>query len=160
MFLPSEIITVLAHFAPAFTQPSYQKVVVLLVGTIQARGRRTVTAALRAVGLQQDKQWAKYHHLLNRASWSGLRVSQLLLQLLVTTFVAMGATVELVIDETLERRWGRRNRQRSGSRIRTGWSFASARAGRCLSRESASSRWSTPSRARCADWTRPVRHPA
>jgi hypothetical protein len=107
MFLPSEIITVLAHFAPAFTQPSYQKVVVLLVGTILARGRRTVTAALRAVGLQQDKQWAKYHHLLNRASWSGLRVSQLLLQLLVTTFVAMGATVELVIDETLERRWGR-----------------------------------------------------
>jgi hypothetical protein len=45
MFLPTEIITVLAHFQPAFTQPSYQKVVVLLVGTLLARGRRTVTAA-------------------------------------------------------------------------------------------------------------------
>jgi len=108
MFLPPEIITVLAHFAPAFSQPSYRKAVVLVLGTILARGRRTVTAALRAVGLQQEPQWAKYHHLLNRASWSGLSVSQLLLQLLVTTFVAMGASVELVIDETLERRWGRK----------------------------------------------------
>lgn len=107
MFLPPEIITVLVHFAPAFTQPSYRKAVVLLLGTILARGRRTVTAALRAVGLQQDPQWAKYHHLLNRASWSGLTVSRLLLQLLVNTFVAIGATVDLVIDETLERRWGR-----------------------------------------------------
>lgn len=108
MFLPPEIITVLAHFAPAFTQPSYRKVVVLLVGTILARGRRTVTAALRAVGLQQEQQWAKYHHLLNRASWSGLQVSELLLQLLVTTLVVSGATVDLVTDETLERRWGRK----------------------------------------------------
>lgn len=108
MFLPSEIITVLAYFAPAFTQPSYRKVVVLLAGTILVRGRRTVTAALRAVGLQQDKRWAKYHHLLNRASWSGLGVSELLLRLLLSTFVASRATVDLVIDETLERRWGRK----------------------------------------------------
>ena len=108
MFLPTEIITVLAHFEPAFSQPSYQKAVVLLVGTILARGRRTVTAALRAVGLQQHKQWAKYHQLLNRASWSGLTVSRLLLQVLVQTFVAVTGTVDLVIDETLERRWGRK----------------------------------------------------
>jgi hypothetical protein len=108
MFLPPEIITVMTHFAPAFNQPSYRKAVVLVVGTILARGRRTITAALRAVGLQQHKQWAKYHHLLNRASWSGLMVSRLLLQLLVSTFVASGATVELVTDETLERRWGRK----------------------------------------------------
>lgn len=103
MFLSAEIITVIAHFQPAFTQPSYQKVVVLLVGTLLTRGRRTVTAALRAVGLQKHKQWAKYHHLLNRARWSGLLVSQILLQVLVATFVALSATVDLVVDETLER---------------------------------------------------------
>jgi hypothetical protein len=112
MFLPPQIINVLAHFKPAFTQPSYRKGAVLVAGTILARGRRTVTAALRSVGLQQHKQWAKYHHLLNRASWSGLTVSELLLQLLVTTFVTAGATVDLIADETLERRWGRRIRKR------------------------------------------------
>lgn len=107
MFLPPEIITLFAHFQPVFTRPSYAKVVVLLVGTLLARGRRTVTAALRAVGYQQHKQWAKYHHLLNRASWSSLTLSHLLLQLLVTTFVATTEAIDLVIDETLERRWGR-----------------------------------------------------
>jgi hypothetical protein len=106
MFLPAEIIPIFAHFAPAFTAPTYQKGVVLVVGTLLAKGRRTVTAALRAVGLAQEKQWAKYHQVRNRASWSGLGVSGLLLELIVATFVTVGATIDLVIDETLERRWG------------------------------------------------------
>ncbi len=112
MFLPAEIIPVLAHFAPAFTQPTYQKVVVLVVGTLLTKGRRTVTAALRTIGLGQAPGWAQYHHVLNRASWSGLQVSQLLLGLLVTTFVAMGEGVTIAVDETLERRWGPQIRQR------------------------------------------------
>jgi hypothetical protein len=62
--------------------------------------------------------WAKYHHLLNRASWSGLLVSQILLQVLVATFVALSATVDLVVDETLERRWGRHIRKRGHWRDR------------------------------------------
>ena len=35
-------------------------------------------------------------------------MSRLLLQLLVSTFVEAGGTVRIVIDETLERRWGRK----------------------------------------------------
>lgn len=112
MFLPAEIITVIAHFAPAFSPATYQKVLVLLVGTILAKGRRTVTAALRAVGLQNEKGWSKYHHVLNRASWSARQVSELLLQLLVVTFVASGAAIDISVDETLERRWGAQIRKR------------------------------------------------
>jgi hypothetical protein len=77
MFLPAEIIAVLAHFAPAFSEPTYQQGVVLVVGTLLAKGRRTVTAALRAVGLQDEPGWSKDHQVLNRASWSGLVVSRL-----------------------------------------------------------------------------------
>jgi hypothetical protein len=106
MFLPQEIITILNHFEPAFTRPTYQKAMVLVVGTILARGRRTVTAVLRQMGLQQDKNWAKYHHVLNRAKWSSLQVAHMLLNLLVRFFVTVDAPVEMVIDETLERRWG------------------------------------------------------
>jgi len=71
MFLPAEIIPVLAHFAPVFTAPTYQKALVLVVGTILAKGRRTVTSALRAVGHTQTADWAKYHHVLKIAP-SGL----------------------------------------------------------------------------------------
>lgn len=106
MFLPEEIITVFNHFRPAFSQPTYQKAIVLVIGTILARGQRTVSAALRQMGLHQDKNWAKYHHVLNRAKWSGIEVAQILLKLLVRHFVAADEAVEVIIDETLERRWG------------------------------------------------------
>lgn len=112
MFLPAEIIQVLAHFAPAFTQPTYRKALVLVIGTILAKGRRTVTSALRAMGKEQEADWSQYHQVLNRAKWSGLEVSQLLLQLIVSTFVSAGTTVTIAVDETLERRWGPQIRKR------------------------------------------------
>ena len=109
MFLPPAIITVLTPFRPAFTRPTYHKVLVLLVGTLLTRGRHTVAAALRQMNLHHKADWAKYHHVLNRSNWSALQVSRILLKLLVTTFVSAGGTADIVIDETLERRWGRRN---------------------------------------------------
>ena len=108
MSLPSPIITVLAHFQPLFTAPTWKKVVTLLIGTFLARGRRTVTAALRQMGHQMDGQFSLFHQVLNRARWSSLEVSRHLLQVLVSTFVTAGGSVEIVIDETLERRWGRK----------------------------------------------------
>jgi len=108
MFLPPAIITVLAHVQPAFTRPTYRKVLVLLVGTLLTRGRHTVATALRQMDLHHTTGWATYHHVLNRSTWSGLTVSRILLKLLVSTFVTSGGTVHIVIDETLERRWGRK----------------------------------------------------
>ena len=104
--LPHSFATLLAPFRCAFTRPTWQKVLVLLEGTLLASGRRTVTAALRTMGLQQTKHFNGFHHVLSRARWSSLRLSRLLLVLLVRTFVPQGATIEIVVDETLERRWG------------------------------------------------------
>src|ERR1700736_4703102 len=55
---------------------------------------------------------ARFVPLLNRARWSPLAVSRQLLQLIRETFVPAGGTLELVIDETLERRWGSQIRKR------------------------------------------------
>ena len=108
MSLPSPIIAVLAHFEPLFTAPTWKKVMTLLVGTLLARGRRTVTAALRQMGQEMNAQFSVFHHVLNRARWSPLEMSRRLLQVHVGTFVRTGGTVEIVMDETLERRWGRK----------------------------------------------------
>lgn len=107
MSLPKPIIAVLAHFQPLFTTPTWKKVVTLLIGTLLARGRRTVTAALRQTGHQMDGHFSLFHQVLNRARWSSLHVSRQLLRVLVNSFVKAGGSVEIVIDETLERRWGR-----------------------------------------------------
>jgi hypothetical protein len=84
----------------------------LLTGTLLAQGRRTVAAALRASGNEQAPNWSSFHQVLNRARWSPLAVSRQLLVLIVETFVPAGASVDLVIDETLERRWGGKIRKR------------------------------------------------
>jgi hypothetical protein len=106
MFLPPAILTVLSYFQPAFSKPTFNKAVLLVVGTLLARGRRTVTVALRYLGLQHSSNFNKYHHVLSRNRWSSFKISQLLLKLLVATFIPKGAPLEIVIDETLERRWG------------------------------------------------------
>jgi DDE superfamily endonuclease len=95
-----------APFRSAFMRPTWQKVVLLVEGTLLTRGPRTVTAALRAVGLQGERHFNLFHHVLSRARWSPLLISRLLLLLLIRTFVPPGGAIEMVIDETVERRWG------------------------------------------------------
>ena len=112
MFLPAEIISVVSHFAPAFQRATYRKGVELMIGAILAPGKRTVTSALRMLGKEQAGNWSKYHQVLNRAKWSGLAVSQILLRLIVATFVAAQGVITIAIDETLERRWGPQIRKR------------------------------------------------
>lgn len=106
MPLPDPIREVLAVFQPLFTAPTWRKLMILLTGTLLARGRRTVAAALRASGNAQAGDWSLLHQVLNRARWSPWALSHQLLLLIVETFVPAGASVDLVIDETLERRWG------------------------------------------------------
>lgn len=106
MPLPDPIIEVLTVFRPLFTAPTWRKLMTLLTGTLLAHGRRTVAAALRASGNDQVTNWSSFHQVLNRARWSPLAVSRQLFLLIVATFVPEGACVDLVIDETLERRWG------------------------------------------------------
>ena len=108
MFLPKTIISVLAYFQSAFTAPTFYKAIGLVVGTLLARGRRTVAVALRYLGLAHYSNFNKYHQVLSQAKWSGLKVSKLRLQLLVATFGDSTGPLDLVIDQTLQRRWGRK----------------------------------------------------
>jgi hypothetical protein len=81
---------------------------VLLAGTILAPGKRTVGAALRIMGLGQIEQYQRYHRVLNRAVWSSREASRVLLGLLVKAFLSEGEPLVIGLDETLERRWGKK----------------------------------------------------
>ena len=116
MPLPDPIIEVLAVFRPLFTAPTWRKLMTLLTGTLLAQGRRTVAAALRSTGNGMAGNWSSFHQVLNRARWSPLAVSRQLFLLIVETFVPAGVCVDLVIDETLERRWGAKISKRGHDR--------------------------------------------
>ena len=98
----------LTPFAAAFTAPTFRHALVLVTGALLASGRRTVAAALRAVGLGAERRFTTSHRVLNRGVWSALLLSRLLLDLLVRTFLAPDAPLEVVVDGTLERRRGRK----------------------------------------------------
>src|SRR5437588_5598804 len=96
---------ILTAFAPVFSRPVWHHVQVLLVGAILAPGARMVTSVLRVLDLDHLASFQTYHRVLNRAVWSSLAVSRILLGLLVLTFAADGPLV-IGIDETIERRRG------------------------------------------------------
>src|SRR5260221_1024370 len=108
LILPTEIMALLKMFAPVFSERVFEWVKVLVVGAILSPHKRTISAALRVVGLSDEAQFQNYHRVLSRAKWNGLEVSQILLGLLVMAFVGLGGTVVLGADETLERRNGNR----------------------------------------------------
>jgi hypothetical protein len=104
--LPVEIIAVLQPFAPAFSGRVWERAKVLLVGAILAPGARTVTAALRVMGLGHERHFQNYHRVLNRDRWSSRALSRVLLGLLLRAFVPADAPVVVGIDEHIERRRG------------------------------------------------------
>ena len=74
--LPDSIVPILQPFSTLFQRRTWMKVQVLLVGVILAPRKRAITSALRVMGLDDYDGFAKYHHVLNRAVWSSLRLSE------------------------------------------------------------------------------------
>ena len=104
--LPDAILPVLHPFATLFRSPTWLKAQILLVGAILAPGQRTVAAALRVMGLSDDRNYARYHQVLNRAVWSPRQAAGILLVLLLQHLDQGDGPLIFGIDETLERRRG------------------------------------------------------
>ena len=103
--MPGCIVQILSPFAMLFSGSVWSRVCVLVTGAILTPGRRTVSNALRATGLDQVKGFGNYHRVLNRARWSARQAARVLLSLLIRSFCPTGAVVT-GIDETIERRRG------------------------------------------------------
>lgn len=111
--LPQEIMIVFTPFMQIFSRRIWDWVQVLTVGAILAPGKRTVSSVLHVMGLKDEKQYQNYHRVLNRARWSALEVSRVLLAMLLAAFVAANEPIILGGDETMERRWGPKIRAKS-----------------------------------------------
>jgi hypothetical protein len=104
--LPPAILSFLLPFSILFSKPVWNNALVLLLGAILAKGKRTVTSALRYMGLKNETNFPKYHWVLSHAKWSSLNAAKILLGLLVK--LIPDKMITLIIDETLERRKGKR----------------------------------------------------
>jgi hypothetical protein len=95
----------LSAYRDCFTAPVWRHVLVLVAGAVLAPGKRTVSQALRVMGLAANPGFARYHEVLSRARWSGRVVARKLLGQVLEAFLPAGEVV-IGIDDTIERRWG------------------------------------------------------
>ena len=58
-------------FRGGFSAPVWSRVLVLVTGAVLAPGKRTVSQALRVMGLAARSGFSRYHEVLNRARWNG-----------------------------------------------------------------------------------------
>src|SRR3982751_6664056 len=105
--LPSDFAPLLLAFAPLFRARVWERAQLLLLGAILAPGKRTICSVLRVVGLGFETHFQNYHRVLNRARWSSRTASRILLGLLVQAFAPSGPIL-VGLDDTIERRWGRK----------------------------------------------------
>ena len=99
--LPNGILPVLNPLATLFRTPAWRKARILLVGAVLAPGQRTVAEALRVMGLSGDRNYARYHHVLNRAAWPPLQKAHILLNLLIQLLDQGDGPLVFGIDETV-----------------------------------------------------------
>jgi DDE superfamily endonuclease len=103
--LQAEYNTMLGAFARLFSQRLWEHAKILFMGAILCSAERTVTAVLRVMGLSGEKHFQNYHRVLNRAVWSSLEASRILLDMLINTFARRGPVI-LGLDDTIEGRRG------------------------------------------------------
>ena len=106
-FLPAVIVSLFSNFAHVFTKPTWQHAQTLLVGAIICNGKRTVSSALRVMGLSHEQRFEKYHRVLSKAKWNEFRLTRILLGLLIG-LLPSGTPILIAMDETLERRSGKK----------------------------------------------------
>jgi len=125
--LPKWFTGVLEGFAPLFSARIWPQIQLLVVGALLSPGDRTVTAALRVLGLADDTRFGTFHRLLSRARWSSPQASRVLLDLLLAAYVPSG---RLRNSETPPR--GHRKKERSNG---VGVSIPVDRSSLCLAPE-------------------------
>lgn len=102
---PPVLTTWLSVFRPCFTAPVWNRVLVLVAGAVLAPGKRTVTQALRVMGLAGAPDFRRYHEVLSKARWDTRDMARRLLLHLVDRLAPEGEVV-IGVDDTIERRWG------------------------------------------------------
>jgi hypothetical protein len=101
MILPAEAAPLLAALTPAFTQPTAQRFVTLLVAALLTTGRHTVANLLRTLGPLAPGHRTTYQRVLSRAPWSAVTVGCALAGFTLRQLLPEGPVV-VVGDDTVD----------------------------------------------------------
>jgi DDE superfamily endonuclease len=97
-----------AALAPLFTAPSFRTFTALACGFLAQSGKRTVCGMLTGAGLSRLWPHDRAHYFFSRARWNPDDLGIAAARLVVALLVPGGGPVEVLIDDTLFRRRGKR----------------------------------------------------
>jgi hypothetical protein len=106
--VPASLATLLAAFAPLFTAPSYRTFCGLACGFLAQPGKRTVCGMLAGAGLSRLWSHDRAHYFFARARWKPGELGLCAARMVVSLLVPGGQPVEVVVDDTLFKRRGKR----------------------------------------------------
>lgn len=99
------ILTLFNEFSKELTKPTYDNLCVLFRGAILSNGPRTTTECLRNAWPWATKHFSSYENALSRSKMNERKMARILFDM-VLRLVPKGTVIELVVDETLVRRYG------------------------------------------------------
>ena len=105
--LPSVAEPLLLSFSIAFTEPTFHRSLVPLVGAILAKGRRTITNLLWNVGDLAVGDPTDYHRVFSRAPWSLGKLGRAL-AIAVIELAAPDDWIRVVVDCTVAEHKGKK----------------------------------------------------
>jgi hypothetical protein len=106
--VPASLMTLLAMFSPLFTAPSFRTFTGLACGFLAQSGKRTVCGMLTGAGLSRAWPHDRAHYFFSRARWSPDDLGMCVAKLVIELLVGDGEPVEVLIDDTLFRRRGKK----------------------------------------------------
>jgi hypothetical protein len=104
--LPKSAEPFFSRFSVAFSEPTFQRFVVLAVGAILAMGRRTITAILATVRTLAPGHPSSYHRVFSRSPWSPWKLGKVLAAL-VLELIPADQWVVLSGDDTVAQHKGK-----------------------------------------------------
>lgn len=104
-------IAILDAFRGQFRAGVFKRLSILAIGAILCPKLRTVSRCLRVMGLGQTSNYSSYYYALNRAKWSCIALSRVLLYLMLKLLNTSGV-LQFTLDDSLVRRYGKRIRMK------------------------------------------------
>ena len=106
--VPASLMTLLAVFSSLFTAPSFRTFTALACGFLAQSGKRTVCGMLTGAGLSRAWSHDRAHYFFSRAGWNPDDLAIAVARLVIALLVPGGEPVEVLIDDTLFRRRGKK----------------------------------------------------
>ena len=106
--VPASLMTLMMVFAPLFTAPSFRTFTMLAGGFLAQSGKRTVCGMLTGAGLSRAWSHDRAHYFFARARWNPDDLAIAAAELVISLLVPEQEPVEVLIDDTLFRRRGKK----------------------------------------------------